>query len=92
MKKVMLAFGTRPEAIKMCPLVLELKSRPAFETVVCVTGQHLQAELRVGAVQADHQGQLQADLLHASRQLKLFKLALGFIKTTARLSTHVSPN
>jgi UDP-N-acetylglucosamine 2-epimerase (non-hydrolysing) len=42
MKKVMLAFGTRPEAIKMCPLVLELKSRPAFETVVCVTGQHLQ--------------------------------------------------
>ncbi len=42
MKKVMLVFGTRPEAIKMCPLVLELKSRPAFETVVCVTGQHLQ--------------------------------------------------
>ena len=42
MKKVMLAFGTRPEAIKMCPLVLELKSRPDFETIVCVTGQHLQ--------------------------------------------------
>jgi UDP-N-acetylglucosamine 2-epimerase (non-hydrolysing) len=42
MKKVMLVFGTRPEAIKMCPLVLELKSRPVFETVVCVTGQHLQ--------------------------------------------------
>ncbi len=42
MKKVMLVFGTRPEAIKMCPLVLELKARPAFETSVCVTGQHLQ--------------------------------------------------
>ena len=40
-KKVMLVFGTRPEAIKMCPLVLELKGRPEeFETVVCVTGQH----------------------------------------------------
>lgn len=40
-RKVMLVFGTRPEAIKMCPLVNELKSRPGdFETVVCVTGQH----------------------------------------------------
>lgn len=39
--KVMLVFGTRPEAIKMCPLVLELKGRPGeFETVVTVTGQH----------------------------------------------------
>ena len=39
--KVMLGFGTRPEAIKMCPLVLELKGRPdEFETVVTVTGQH----------------------------------------------------
>lgn len=39
--KVMLVFGTRPEAIKMCPLVKELKSRPEqFDTVVCVTGQH----------------------------------------------------
>ena len=36
----MLVFGTRPEAIKMCPLVNELKSRPGIETVVCVTGQH----------------------------------------------------
>ena len=40
MKKVMTVFGTRPEAIKMCPLVNELKSRPELETVVCVTGQH----------------------------------------------------
>ena len=42
MKKVMVVFGTRPEAIKMCPLVNELKSRKSFETVVCVTGQHRQ--------------------------------------------------
>lgn len=42
MKKVMLVFGTRPEAIKMCPLVKELKSRKKIKTVVCVTGQHRQ--------------------------------------------------
>jgi len=42
MKKVMLVFGTRPEAIKMCPLVNELKTRENLETIVCVTGQHRQ--------------------------------------------------
>lgn len=42
MKKVMLVFGTRPEAIKMCPLVNELKSRNTLQTIVCVTGQHRQ--------------------------------------------------
>lgn len=40
MKKVMLVFGTRPEAIKMCPLVKELKTRKNIEVKVCVTGQH----------------------------------------------------
>lgn len=42
MKKVMIVFGTRPEAIKMCPLVNELKTRKNIETIVCVTGQHRQ--------------------------------------------------
>ena len=42
MNKVMLVFGTRPEAIKMCPLVNELKRREALQTIVCVTGQHRQ--------------------------------------------------
>ena len=42
MKKVMLVFGTRPEAIKMCPLVNELEKRKELQTVVCVTGQHRQ--------------------------------------------------
>lgn len=42
MKKVMLVFGTRPEAIKMCPLVNELKTRSSIQTIVCVTGQHRQ--------------------------------------------------
>lgn len=54
----MLVFGTRPEAIKMCPLVNELKSRSGeFETVVCVTGQHremLEQVLRVFDVAPDH--------------------------------------
>ena len=41
MKKVMLVFGTRPEAIKMCPLVKEFQKRTEeFKTIVCVTGQH----------------------------------------------------
>ena len=41
-KKILLVFGTRPEAIKMCPLVNELKSRSGIEIEVCVTGQHRQ--------------------------------------------------
>lgn len=41
-KTVMLVFGTRPEAIKMCPLVNELKTRESINTLVCVTGQHRQ--------------------------------------------------
>ena len=40
MKTVMLVFGTRPEAIKMCPLVKELRAREGIKTLVCVTGQH----------------------------------------------------
>lgn len=42
MKTVMLVFGTRPEAIKMCPLVKELQKRKNIKTVVAVTGQHRQ--------------------------------------------------
>ena len=54
MKKVMLVFGTRPEAIKMCPLVKEFQKYPEdFETIVCVTGQHremLDQEYRLVAI------------------------------------------
>ena len=49
MKKVMLVFGTRPEAIKMCPLVNELKQHNTIETVVCVTAvsyTHLEGVIR----------------------------------------------
>jgi len=57
MKKIMLVFGTRPEAIKMCPLVNELKKRNFAKTIVCVTGQHrqmLDAVLEVFAVKPDY--------------------------------------
>lgn len=57
-KKVMLVFGTRPEAIKMCPLVKELQKRKEeFETIVCVTGQHremLDQVLRIFDVTPDY--------------------------------------
>ena len=57
MKKVMLVFGTRPEAIKMCPLVKELKSRESIEVCVCVTGQHremLEQVLKAFDVEPDY--------------------------------------
>ena len=58
MKKVMLVFGTRPEAIKMCPLVKEFQKHPGdFETIVCVTGQHremLDQVLRIFEVTPDY--------------------------------------
>lgn len=41
-RRVSLIFGTRPEAIKLCPLVLEFQKHPEFEPHVCVTGQHRQ--------------------------------------------------
>ena len=57
MKKIMLVFGTRPEAIKMCPLVKEFQKHPEqFETIVCVTGQHremLDQVLRIFDVEPD---------------------------------------
>ena len=56
-KKIMLVFGTRPEAIKMAPLAIELKKNDAdFETIVCVTGQHremLDQVLRIFDIQPD---------------------------------------
>ena len=38
--KILMVFGTRPEAIKMCPLALELKKHSTFECKICLTGQH----------------------------------------------------
>lgn len=57
MKTILLVFGTRPEAIKMCPVVNELKKRDGIKTVVCVTGQHkemLEQVLKVFNVVPDY--------------------------------------
>ena len=58
MQKVMLVFGTRPEAIKMCPLVKEFQKHPIeFKTIVCVTGQHremLDQVLQIFEIQPDY--------------------------------------
>ena len=58
MKKVMLVFGTRPEAIKMAPLVKEFQKYPQeFKTIVCVTGQHremLDQVLRIFEITPDY--------------------------------------
>ncbi len=55
--KILTVFGTRPEAIKMCPLVLELKKHPEFDVRICTTGQHkelLAQVLEIFNVQADY--------------------------------------
>ena len=57
MKKVMLVFGTRPEAIKMCPVAKELQSRRNIRTLICVTGQHrqmLDGVLKAFSISADY--------------------------------------
>lgn len=57
MKRILLVFGTRPEAIKMCPLANELKTRPGTDVKICLTGQHPQMPepiLKAFSVTADH--------------------------------------
>ncbi len=77
MKKIMLVFGTRPEAIKMCPLVQELKAREKFKTIVCVTGQHremLDQVLAVFDVVADY------DLSIMKEKQTLFDLTANILE------------
>ena len=56
MKKIIAVFGTRPEAIKMCPVIIELKKRKDVDLYVCITGQHremLRSVLDIFGVNAD---------------------------------------
>ena len=71
MKKIMLVFGTRPDAVKMCPLAIELKKRECFDVKVCLTGQHremLDSVMDTFGVSADYdlavmrEGQSLADI------------------------------
>ena len=77
MKKIMLVFGTRPEAIKMCPLVNELKSREDAKVIVCVTGQHrqmLDRVLETFAVTPDY------DLSVMKERQTLFDITTGILE------------
>ena len=89
MKKILIVFGTRPEAIKMCPLVKELKSRPYFQTLVCVTGQHremLDQVLNVFDVSPDY------DLNIMKKNQTLFDITMSILDKIKALLMKESPD
>lgn len=89
MKKVMLVFGTRPEAIKMCPLVNELKKRETIETIVCVTGQHrqmLDQVLEIFHVVPDY------DLSIMKSGQTLFDITTGILEKIKAVLEEVKPD
>lgn len=88
-KKVLLVFGTRPEAIKMCPLVNELKKRDSLKTVVCVTGQHrqmLDQVLETFHVEPDY------DLSIMKQEQTLFDIATGILGKIKIVLEEVMPD
>ena len=89
MKKIMLVFGTRPEAIKMCPLVNELKKRKTLQTVVCVTGQHremLEQVLHTFGVIPDY------DLSIMKDSQTLFDVAVNILEKMKGVLEEVRPD
>lgn len=89
MKKILLVFGTRPEAIKMCPLVNELKGRPNMETIVCVTGQHrqmLDQVLEAFQVTPDY------DLSIMKEKQTLFDITAGILDRIRTILERVRPD
>lgn len=89
MKKVMLVFGTRPEAIKMCPLVNELKKHDEIKTIVCVTGQHrqmLDQVLNVFDVTPDY------DLSIMKDKQTLFDVTVNILERIKKVLEDTSPN
>lgn len=89
MKKVMLVFGTRPEAIKMCPLVKELKTREELETIVCVTGQHremLEQVLTAFHVEPDY------DLAIMKEKQTLFDVTISILEKIKSVMEEVKPD
>lgn len=88
-KKVMVVFGTRPEAIKMCPLVKELKNRDKLETVVCVTGQHremLEQVLEAFEVVPDY------DLSIMKEKQTLFDVTVNILDRMKSVLDEVNPD
>ena len=89
MKTIMLAFGTRPEAIKMCPLVNELKRYSEINTIVCVTGQHrqmLDQVLEVFNVVPDY------DLSIMKDKQTLFDITTNILNRIKEVLEEVKPN
>ena len=89
MKRIMVVFGTRPEAIKMCPLVLELKKRTSIETIVCVTAQHremLDQVLETFGVVPDY------DLNIMRNRQTLFDITTGVLKGIKEVLEEVEPD
>ena len=88
-KKILVVFGTRPEAIKMSPLVHELKSREAFDVKVCVTGQHrqmLDQVLEVFKITPDY------DFSIMKKNQDLFDITTGVLNKMKGLLTELSPD
>ena len=89
MKKILLVFGTRPEAIKMCPLVNELKKREGLNVKVCVTGQHremLHQVLKVFNVVPDY------DLDIMKQQQTLFDITVNILEKIKSVLEEVNPD
>ena len=88
-KRILLAFGTRPEAIKMCPLVIELKRKECFEVMVVVTGQHRQMLDQVLAafdVVPDY------DLAVMKEGQTLFDINITVLEGMRKVLTEVAPD
>jgi UDP-N-acetylglucosamine 2-epimerase (non-hydrolysing) len=89
MKKVMLVFGTRPEAIKMCPIVNELKTRENIKTFVCVTGQHrqmLDQVLKTFSVKPDY------DLSIMQNRQTLFDITVNILERMKAVLDEAAPD
>lgn len=89
MKKIMLVFGTRPEAIKMCPLVRELKKRSSVRTIVCVTGQHrqmLEQVLQIFGVVPDY------DLSIMKDNQTLFDVTISILNSIKEILEKTNPD
>ena len=85
----MVVFGTRPEAIKMCPLVSELKNRNSFDVTVCVTGQHremLDQVLDAFSVEPDY------DLCIMKEKQTLFDITVDILNSIKKVILEVSPD
>lgn len=89
MKKIMTVFGTRPEAIKICPLILEMKKRENLEVIVCVTAQHrqmLDQVLDTFGVVPDY------DLNIMRERQTLFDITTGVLKGIREVLEKVKPD